>query len=177
MAPPTHDDRARLIHRVFTGINTDNPELVADSLADHEAQTAREHFLRGHLYGFVTGIVVGAVVGVMIAGLPQCADPVGPALARSTGLGPLTPHPEGQALAQAGLPPGMPQPSAAQLLLLELVPLELRWFRPPPAPPQQAQPQGPLTPPPGPLTPPSVKPSGWAALEPVLVRLDPRSAR
>lgn len=65
-----NDDRASVIHKVFTGVNTDNYDLVADTLADYERQASNH----GHLRGFVIGLVIGAVIGCMVAGLPHCGD-------------------------------------------------------------------------------------------------------
>lgn len=75
------DTRADVIHKVFTGVNTDDYTLVANTLASYE----RECSNAGHLRGFVIGLVIGAIIGVMIAGLPSCGeaptqDPIHPAL-------------------------------------------------------------------------------------------------
>lgn len=64
------DERAAVIHKVFTGVNTDNYDLVADTLAEFE-RTASNH---GHLRGFVIGLVIGAVIGCMVAWLPSCGE-------------------------------------------------------------------------------------------------------
>jgi hypothetical protein len=65
------DDRASVIHKVFTGVNTDNYDLVADTLAEFERDASNQ----GHLRGFVVGLVIGAIIGVMVAGLPHCGEP------------------------------------------------------------------------------------------------------
>lgn len=64
------DERAALIHKVFTGVNTDDYDLVANTLAEFE----RDANNQGHLHGFLVGLVIGAVIGCMVAGLPQCGD-------------------------------------------------------------------------------------------------------
>jgi len=142
MVPLQPDDRALVVHKVFTGVNTENYGLVADTLATYERDSTQEGFRQGHLRGFLLGIAIGAVIGVMISGLPQCANPTSQAQAQPT------PH---QATLSRTTPVGFPQPSAVQLLLLELVPPELRWYRHAPA--QQAQGQEPGQP-------------AWAQLEP-----------
>lgn len=62
------DERAEVIHKVFTGVNTENYDLVAYTLKEYEKAASN----RGHLHGFLIGLVIGAVIGVMIAGLAHC---------------------------------------------------------------------------------------------------------
>jgi hypothetical protein len=59
--------RAEVVHKVFTGVNTENYDLVSRTLLDYE----KVSYERGHIQGFLLGLVVGAIIGVMIAGLPR----------------------------------------------------------------------------------------------------------
>lgn len=59
------DERAEVIHKVFTGVNTENYDLVAKTLSEYERDASN----LGHLRGFVIGLVIGAIIGVIIAGM------------------------------------------------------------------------------------------------------------
>jgi hypothetical protein len=65
------DERAEVIHKVFTGVNTENYDLVAATLKAYERQASNA----GHLKGFLVGLVIGAIIGVMVAGLSDCGEP------------------------------------------------------------------------------------------------------
>ena len=75
--------RAEVVHKMFRGVNTENYDLVSDTLLGYE----KVSYERGHIHGFLIGLVVGAIIGCLIAGIASCAirDPQG-----------LTPAPKGR---------------------------------------------------------------------------------
>jgi hypothetical protein len=68
--------RAEVVHKMFTGVKTENYDLVSDTLVDYE----KVSFERGHIHGFLLGLVIGAIIGCLIAGIASCVirDPQGP---------------------------------------------------------------------------------------------------
>ena len=55
--------RRQVVHRVFTGVNTDDSDLVSDALGEFEVET----FKRGFSEGWIRGFIIGAMAGALAA--------------------------------------------------------------------------------------------------------------
>lgn len=59
--------RAQVIHEIFTGVDSQDSDQVANILSLYEQTAKNEGYEQGHLHGFLTGVLVGAVLGVLAA--------------------------------------------------------------------------------------------------------------
>jgi hypothetical protein len=60
------ETRRRLIHRVFTGVNMDDTDLVGNALAEFEVDAHKRGFSEGWLRGVAVGMLWGAALGALL---------------------------------------------------------------------------------------------------------------
>jgi len=58
--------RRSVIHRVFTGVNTNDTDLVSDALGEFEVETFKRGYSEGYLKGVLFGALLGAVAAIVL---------------------------------------------------------------------------------------------------------------